>query len=92
VWAVVTAAAVLLLDVVLAAAVTIVGGVVVALIVAAADWDQHSTYEDREMDRARRREEKWAARADVRARDRARWEAHQARQARKAADGGDATR
>jgi hypothetical protein len=90
VWAVATAAAFLLLDPVLGAAVAIFGGALVALVVAAADWDGHSSYEDREMERARRREEKWARNADARARDRVRWEAHQARQAAKAAPGGDA--
>ncbi|MGY1743433.1 MULTISPECIES: hypothetical protein [unclassified Blastococcus] len=86
VWAVATAAA-FLLDPVLGAAVAIAGGVVVALIAAAADWDRHSTYEEREMERARRRQEKWARGADARARDRARWEAHQARRADRAGRG-----
>ena len=47
----------------------------------ARDWDSHSTYEERELARARRRAEKWERGADARARDRASWEAHQARQA-----------
>jgi hypothetical protein len=50
----------------------------------ARDWDQHPTFEDREAARARRRKEKWERNADARARDRARWEAHQAKQAKKA--------
>lgn len=79
VWVAVTGAAFLLLDPVLAAAVAIFGGALAGLVVLAADWDQHSTYEDREMARNLRRKEKWARNADVRARDRARWEAHQAR-------------
>jgi hypothetical protein len=71
----------LLLDPVLAAFVVILllTGAVVA--VAARDWDQHSTYEEREAVRARRRAEKWDRNAAARDRDRARWEAHQARQA-----------
>ena len=84
-WAVATAAAFLLLDPVLGAAVAIFGGIGVALAVSAADWERHSSFEEREMERAWRRKAKWAQGADARARDRARWEAHQARQARKAA-------
>jgi hypothetical protein len=70
-----------LLDPVLAAFVVILllTGAVVA--VAARDWDQHSTYEEREAVRARRRAEKWDRNSAARDRDRARWEAHQARQA-----------
>jgi hypothetical protein len=50
------------------------------------DWDRHSTYEERELERARRRAEKWERGKAARDRDRARWEAHQARQeAKKAA-------
>ena len=48
----------------------------------ARDWDQHSTYEERELARSRKRAQKWDRNADARARDRARWEAHQARQSR----------
>ena len=71
----------LLLDPILAAFVVILllTGAVVA--VAARDWDQHSTYEEREAVRARRRAEKWDRNTAARDRDRARWEAHQARQA-----------
>ncbi|WP_158548667.1 hypothetical protein [Blastococcus sp. TF02A-26] len=80
-WVAATVAVFLLLDPVLGAAVAIFGGALVALVVLAADWDQHSSYEEREMARNLRRKEKWARNADARARDRARWEAHQARQA-----------
>lgn len=81
-------AAFLLLDAVLAAFVSIVLVTVVVLAVLAADWDRHSTFEERELARARRRKEKWERGADARARDRARWEAHQARQeARKGTPG-----
>lgn len=84
VWAVATAAAFLLLDPVVGTAVGIAGAVGLALAAAAADWERHSSFEDREMERARRREAKWARGAEARARDRARWEAHQARQAARA--------
>src|SRR4051812_50146339 len=53
----------------------------------ARDWDQHSTFEEREMVRARKRKAKWEKGKDKRARDRARWEAHQARRAGKQAGG-----
>ncbi|WP_409332192.1 hypothetical protein [Trujillonella humicola] len=89
VWAVATVAAFLLLDPILGSAVGIFGAIALALAAAAADWERHPSYEDREMDRARRRKDKWARGADARARDRARWEAHQARRAARAgrADG-----
>ena len=82
--AAVSVLAFVLLDPVLAAFVTIllVTAAVVALL--ARDWDRHSTYEERELARAQRRAEKWERGTDARARDRAKWEAHQARQAGKA--------
>ncbi|MGY1633309.1 hypothetical protein ACI784_16540 [Geodermatophilus sp. SYSU D01186] len=81
VWAVVTVAAFLLLDPVLAAFIAILGlcGWVVALL--SADWDSHPTFEERELARARRRAAQREKNADARARDRARWEAHQQRKA-----------
>jgi len=69
------------LDVVIAAAVAIVLVTALGIGVAARGWDQHSTYEEREMARARRRQEKWHRNKDARERDRRKWEAHQARQA-----------
>jgi membrane glycosyltransferase len=57
----------------------VTGGVIAFL---ARDWDQHSTYEERELARSRKRAQKWDRNAEARARDRARWEAHQARQTR----------
>jgi hypothetical protein len=73
------------LDPILAAfvAILLVTGFVVAVL--ARDWDRHSTFEDREAARARKRAEKWDRGAESRAKDRAKWEAHQARQAKKAA-------
>lgn len=68
------------LDVVVAvaAAVVLATGVVVAVLVS--DWDQHSSYEERELERSRRRKDKWEQNKDARERDRRRWEEHQARQ------------
>jgi hypothetical protein len=71
------------LDPVLAAFLVILGGTAVVIAAVAADWDRHSTFEQRELARARKRAEKWDRTKDARDRDRARWEAHQARQARK---------
>jgi divalent metal cation (Fe/Co/Zn/Cd) transporter len=90
VWAAVavvgSAAAFLYLDPIIAAFLSIMlvtAGVIAFL---ARDWDQHSTFEERELDRARRRAEKWERGKEARERDRARWEAHKARQeAKKAA-------
>ena len=72
----------LFLDPIVAAFLVILlvtGGVIAFL---ARDWDQHSTYEERELARSRKRAQKWDRNANARARDRARWEAHQARQSR----------
>jgi len=73
------------LDPVIAAFVAIALGTVVALAFLARDWDRHSTFEERELERARRRAEKWERGKDARERDRVKWEAHQARQAAKKA-------
>jgi hypothetical protein len=85
---VLTAAAVLAFLVrqpILGALLAIVGLTLITLGAMARDWDRHPTYEDRELARAQRRKEKWERGGTARARDRARWEAHQARQG-KAAD------
>ncbi|UOY01731.1 mechanosensitive ion channel family protein [Blastococcus sp. PRF04-17] len=87
VWAAAGVAAFTWLDWVLASFVVIVGTTGLAMAFAARNWDQHATYEEREAARARRRKEKWERGAAARARDRARWEAHQARQAQRAPDG-----
>jgi hypothetical protein len=84
---VLTAAAVLaffFLDPILAAFLAIMGLTVIVLGAMARDWDQHPSYEDRELARAQKRKEKWERGGAARARDRARWEAHQARQGKKA--------
>jgi phosphate/sulfate permease len=80
-------AAFLLLDPVIAAFVAILLATVVVIAVLASDWDRHSTFEERELERARRRKEKWERGAAARERDRAKWEAHRARQEKKAAQG-----
>ena len=69
------------LDPIVAAAVAIVLVTLLGVAVAASDWDQHSTYEERELARARRRKEKWDRGTRTPARATAAWEAHQARQA-----------
>jgi len=73
-----------LLDPIVAAFIVIllVTGLVIAYV--ARDWDQHPTYEQREAVRARKRAEKWDRNQAARDRDRAKWEAHQAKQARSA--------
>ena len=82
------AVAFLELDPIIAAFVAIVLVTAFGMALLARDWDRHSTFEEREQVRARRRKEKWERGKDSRDRDRARWEAHQARQARKAPDTG----
>ena len=81
-----SAAAFVLLDPVLASFLAIMLVTVTVLAALARDWDRHTSFEERELERARRRQEKWERGAAARERDRARWEAHQARQeARRAA-------
>ena len=70
----------LLLDPVIAAFLAIMLITVLVIAVLASDWDRHSTFEERELERARRRKEKWERGAAARERDRVKWEAHQARQ------------
>lgn len=77
----------LLLDPVLAAAVTIVAVTGVGIVAAATDWEKHPTFEQRELERARRRAVKREKTAGARAKDRARWEAHQARKRAEQTDG-----
>jgi hypothetical protein len=70
----------LLLDPILAAFVAILLVTAMVVAVVARDWDQHSTFEERELARTLRRAEKWERNTAARDRDRARWEAHKARQ------------
>ena len=81
VWAVVTALVFVVLDPIVAAFVAILGATLVTVAGLAADWERHPTFEQREMARAQRRAEKRERTKDARARDRARWEASQARKA-----------
>ena len=89
IWVVVSALAFLAFYWVVALAVAIMGLVALVVAMMSSDWDQHSTFEERELARARRRAAKQAERRertkDARAKDRARWEAHQARKAARAA-------
>ncbi|NYJ04019.1 hypothetical protein [Petropleomorpha daqingensis] len=84
IWVVLTALVFLLLNPILAAFIAIVTATAVVVLALAANWEDHSTFEQREAARAVKRKEKWDRNKDVRERDRARWEAHQAQQARKA--------
>jgi hypothetical protein len=76
----------LVLDAYLAAFIAIVLVVGVVMAVLAYDWDSHESFEERELARARKRQEKWDRNAGARAKDRARWEAHQARKAARDVD------
>jgi hypothetical protein len=84
-WAAGSVLAFLNLDPIIAAFLVILGASAVVVAAVARDWDHHSTFEERELARARKRAEKWERTKGARDRDRARWEAHQARQARKSA-------
>lgn len=81
VWLVVSVVAFLVLDPILAAFLAIVGLCLWGVAVLATGWDQHPSFEQRELVRARRRAERRERTKDARARDRARWEAHQQRKA-----------
>ncbi len=81
VWLAGSVAAFLLLDPILAAFGTIVGLCLWGVAVLASGWEQHPSFEQRELVRARRRAARRERTKDARARDRARWEAHQQRKA-----------
>jgi hypothetical protein len=81
VWALITALLFLLVNPILAAFIAILGATAVVVVLLAADWDRHSTFEQRELVRARKRAVKRERTKDARARDRARWEAQKARKA-----------
>jgi ABC-type transport system involved in cytochrome bd biosynthesis fused ATPase/permease subunit len=83
VWAAASVAAFAVLDPVIAAFGSIIGATIVVIAFLASDWGTSSTFEEREAERARKRKVKWEAGTEARDRDRARWEAHRARQARK---------
>ena len=85
IWLAGSAAAFLLLDPVLASAIAIFGLCLWGVALLSSNWEQHSSFEQRELDRARRRAAKRERTKEARARDRARWEAHQQRKADRAA-------
>jgi hypothetical protein len=78
VWTVLTVLA-FLVDPILGASVLIFGGIGVVVVQLASTWSEHSDFEARELDRARRRKIKWDQRAGAREKDAARYAAHQAR-------------
>jgi hypothetical protein len=73
------------LNPIIAAALVIVAATVVGMAGLARDWDQHPGYEEREQLRAEKRTIKFAQTQGARDKDRAKWEAHQARQRQKGA-------
>ncbi|SNS90307.1 hypothetical protein SAMN06893096_11067 [Geodermatophilus pulveris] len=83
VWGVVVAAgsvaAFLLLDPILATFLAVVGACLWLLALLSSTWDQHPSFEQRELERARKRAAHRERTKEARARDRARWEAHQQR-------------
>jgi hypothetical protein len=83
VWLVGTAAAFLLLDPILAAFVAILGLCLWGVALLSSDWERHPSFEQRELARSRRRAEQREKTKEARDRDRARWEAHQQRKARR---------
>ena len=73
------------LNPIVAAASVIFAATLLGMAVAARGWDSHPDYEARELARSRKRQIKYERDEGKRAKDRARWEAHQARLAQKAA-------
>jgi hypothetical protein len=80
-WILGSAVAFAVLDPILAAFLCILGLTAVGIAFLSSDWVRSTSFEEREAERVRRRKEKWDAGAEARERDRARWEAHQARRA-----------
>ena len=80
-----------ILNPIIAAALVIVAATVLGIAALARDWASHPGYEEREQERAERRKIKFAQNQGARDKDRAKWEAHQARQrqreAQQAAEG-----
>ena len=74
----------LFLNPIVAAFLVIFAATLLVMAVVARDWDQHPDFEARERARARKRAEAWERGQAARDKDRAKWEAHQARQAQKA--------
>ncbi|WP_167760903.1 hypothetical protein [Geodermatophilus sp. DF01-2] len=84
-WLAGSVAAFLLFDPVLAAFVAICGLCLWVVALLSSNWEQHSSFEERELARARRRAAHRERTKEARARDRARWEAHQQRKAGRSA-------
>jgi hypothetical protein len=84
-WLVLSGLAFWLLYWVVAVGIAMIGAIAVVVSLMSLDWDEHSTFEQREADRARRRKERYERNADRRARDRARYEAGKAAEERKQA-------
>ena len=76
VYVVVTALAFAFMNWILALFVAIMGLTLLVVGALARDWEDHSTFEEREAVRARKRKEKWDRDAAKRAKDRALWEQH----------------
>lgn len=85
IWLVGSAAAFLLLNPILASAIAIFGLCLWGVALLSSNWEQHSSFEQRELERARRRAANRERTKEARARDRARWEAHQQRRAGRSA-------
>jgi uncharacterized membrane protein len=79
------------LNPIIAVAVVIVAATVLGVAATAHDWDRHPRFEEREQVRAEKRKLRFAENQGARDKDRAKWEAHRARQrekeAREAAEG-----
>lgn len=80
-YVVVVALAFLVLYWVLALLIAVLGATVLVVAAMARSWDEHSTFEQRELERSRKRKAKFERTAAARAKDRERWEAHQAKKA-----------
>ena len=83
-WVVLTVLS-FLTDPVLGTAVLVFGGSLVVVGYLASTWDSRSSFEERELARARRRAEARLANKDKRAQERARYQAAQARKDKRAA-------
>lgn len=75
-WVVVTVLAFWLIYWALAVCIAIMGLTVLAALAAADGWENHSTFEQRELARAARRKQKYARTAGARAKDRAIWDSY----------------
>ncbi len=84
IWVLLTVGA-FLLDPVLGTAVLVFGGILVVISYYASTWGESTTYEERELARSRRRADARQANSGKRDKDRARYQAAQARKAARAA-------